>query len=569
MKEDNSRSLLVISPHQDDAALSLGASLLESDRPVTILDVFTRTANASDPEGDIDISSEIRGREEMGVADAFGWDIKLLDFPDAQVRGIAWDERNYRPDQKLLTEIAQRLAEEIRRELIAAEGRLEIWLPAAFGHPDHLTVLQSFISPALLGMMQQVAIIKIYADLPYASATGIASHPGIALLELLPIIHTQIPDEGKKSELLAHYPSQMGEEMVAEIVGLEERSWQVSVAELADISLASISPGMTDRPIFFGEQSFLDAVRKVGVNFEREFVEVEVVNALSESISVPLQIEEMNIAGDRYSVARFAAAHLADYLMFPGIESLDQKAIEELIAKLKGMNIDILWLSNIAFDHPLIAKDQTTDRSKKDAYSWEAISCPGHIVVGSFEEWLQTLSKSTRKGYRKLMRKTVEKGLTFALEPFTCDHLSQLLHLQKLRAVEAGLDAVTENSEFCQILASLIGNESVRVATLKDDFGKIYAIQLIIADSEKGIWAVYLQGSDSTLEGYYPGLALFLELLKSAHESEVRYVDFLRGEEDYKTHLANTKSKNFKLAISLKDEMDLEAIVSSLMEIEE
>lgn len=568
MKEENSRSLLVISPHQDDAALSLGASLLDSDRPVTILDVFTRTANASDPEGDIEISSATRSREEASVAEKYGWEIRLLDFPDAQVRGVDWDDRNYRPDQKLLTEIAQRLAEKIQRELVESEGRLEVWLPAAFGHPDHLAVLQSFISPALLGLMQGVASIKIYADLPYANATGNQSHPGIALLELLPI-HTQKPDEGKKSELLAHYPSQMGEDMIAEIVKVEERSWQVSVAELVDISIASISPGITDRPRFFGEEGFLDAVRKVGVNFEREFVEIEVVNALSEPISVPLQIEEMVIDGVKYSVARFAAAHLADYLMFPGIENMDQLALEELKVKLRGMNIDILWLSNIAFDHPMLNYDQANNDSRQDSHSWEAISCPGHLVVGDFDDWMNTLSKTTRKGYRKLMRKTADKGLTFALEPFTSEHLSQLLQLQKLRAKDAGLDAVSENSEFRQILEGIVGDESVKAATLKDLDGKVYAIQLIFTDTEKGTWAVYLQGSDSSVEGYYPGLALFLELLKSAHEREVRYVDFLRGEEDYKTHLANTKSKNFKLAFSLKDEIDLETIVSSLMEIEE
>lgn len=568
MKEKSNGSLLVISPHQDDAALSLGARLLDSDKSVIILDVFTITANASNPEGDIDISSEIRGREEMGVADAFGWHIKLLDFPDAQVRGVDWDDRTYRPDQKLLTEIAHRLAEEIQRELLASEGRLEVWLPAAFGHPDHLTVLRSFISPALLGLMQQVAVIKIYADLPYANTTGIASHPGLALLELLPI-HTQKPDKGKKRELLAHYPSQMGEAMVAEILEIEERSWKVSASDLVNLAIASVAPGAVDRPKFFGEEGFLETVRKVGVNFEREFVELEVINAFSESITVPLQIEEMNIAGVHYSVARFAAAHVADYLSFSSLENLDDNALEDLKAKLKGMDIDVLWLSNIAFDHPLITNDRLSHERKKDSYSWEAISCPGHMVVGSFDDWMKTLSKSTRKGYRKLMKKTADKGLTFALEPFTDDHLSRLLQLQKLRAVDAGLDIVTENSEFRQILEGIVGNESVKVATLKDVNGKVYAIQLILTDTEKGIWAVYLQGSDSTLEGFYPGLALFLELIKSAHIERVNYVDFLRGEEDYKAHLANTKSKNFKLAISLKDEIDIQSLVSSLMEIEE
>lgn len=155
--------ILVVSPHCDDAVLSLGTLLARARRPVRVLTLFDRswaTIDATPPEE----VTALRHAEDASVAAAFGCRFDYAGLPDSSVRGVAWDDAQAPLDRALLARAARWLA----LRLAESGGSAPLYLPAAIGmHPDHRLALLAALK-ALGGRNMRVSRpVMLYAEQPY------------------------------------------------------------------------------------------------------------------------------------------------------------------------------------------------------------------------------------------------------------------------------------------------------------------------------------------------------------------------------------------------------------------
>jgi len=163
-------SVVAVSPHPDDVALSCGGLLLEM-RPladVALLTVFSasRWMLGADLEP---ISAEAvtarRQREEQCYADLLGARLVMLDAADSSLRGYDADSEcaDHALDERLACQVETSLAESldrIRPDLVLG--------PAAIGgHVDHRLVSDGLLS---LSKTRDWSLV-LYEDLPYAAST--------------------------------------------------------------------------------------------------------------------------------------------------------------------------------------------------------------------------------------------------------------------------------------------------------------------------------------------------------------------------------------------------------------
>jgi len=201
---------IILSPHLDDAALSCGGRML-GDKSVLVVNVFNRGCWWRFPYTLDDAAriQEVRHEEEAMIARLSGAAMKMLDFPEALLRGHTFEELfAILPDHRD-TEIAAKVRDAIAD--LAKEYRLAHWfIPLAIGeHIDHHIVRDQAIA-ALQAQGVRPTHMHFYEDLPYAAKLGpqadfSARMPAMPLRdELLEI------DElfGWKMELLRSYWSQ-------------------------------------------------------------------------------------------------------------------------------------------------------------------------------------------------------------------------------------------------------------------------------------------------------------------------------------------------------------------------
>lgn len=161
-------SMDVVSPHRDDAALSLSHTLrrvVAAGGNFRILSCFTITAWAPQVTGSVTTEgvSEMRRREDEAFINRFGTAgaVCSLDFVDGPLRadwsvqGREHVQRAYGPGSELVDRLATALRARRR------DGG--IWaVPMAVGHRDHLACLWAGIAAAV------DAPLLCYEDQPYA-----------------------------------------------------------------------------------------------------------------------------------------------------------------------------------------------------------------------------------------------------------------------------------------------------------------------------------------------------------------------------------------------------------------
>lgn len=202
------RRAVVVSPHPDDAALSVGGLLcrLRHSWDLTLLTLFGRSgwvrSHWSGSRSTDDIS-DVRAGEEQAFAARLGAEHRLLTFDDAILRGYdaetelgqsqddeAWQDR-------FIVEASAAL-DQLRPEVVVG--------PAAIGgHIDHVLTrhaVESWVAGSTVELL-------LYEDLPYAVAPG--NHDRVrsgALIEVEVSLDDQLPC---KLEHLGIYRSQLGE----------------------------------------------------------------------------------------------------------------------------------------------------------------------------------------------------------------------------------------------------------------------------------------------------------------------------------------------------------------------
>lgn len=234
--------LVVVSPHRDDAAFSLGLALetwIRDGHTVTVLNCFTQSSYA--PYSDVEavhandrtsFVSALRKREDQAWNKLLGdrlrfYDLDLLDAPlrlncsTEEVLTVA-----IRPGDRALARVQGAIAKLVGH---ATQERTWVVAPLAMGgHIDHRIVHQA----ALQALAAEDAPLALYEDLPYAAREGeadrlpaLAAGTGRALSAAFASAPSEDPEAAiaRKWRFAECYDSQIDSEVVGSIANFSRR----------------------------------------------------------------------------------------------------------------------------------------------------------------------------------------------------------------------------------------------------------------------------------------------------------------------------------------------------------
>lgn len=207
------KSVVVVSPHPDDAALSCGGLLL-SLPPInlTLLTVFGQSRwmlGMDDRDVPADVVTALRSKEDRAYADLLGANLVTLDAQDSSLRG--YDSVTECGDGPL----DRSASEHVQGLLAESLNRIRpdcVFGPAAIGqHVDHRLVSAGLAS---LSRCYPWSLV-LFEDLPYAALdTGSAAR----LSSIDPGVIVSIDASmDRKLEMLRIYCSQIDESTIASI----------------------------------------------------------------------------------------------------------------------------------------------------------------------------------------------------------------------------------------------------------------------------------------------------------------------------------------------------------------
>ncbi len=194
--------VLLLSPHPDDIAWSLGATttrLHAAGAELFALTFFgeTRYAPGHPAHGSTAVT-EVREAEERAWAGWAGVRLHRHLLPDASLRGYDDDtEMGAEPEADMVAAVRERL----RAELLAVEPALIVAPLAIGGHVDH-----SAVRHAVSSMTFDTGLVW-YEDLPYAEGRG-SVHTGH------PVVVPARNLWHSKETGVRHYPSQCPEDVL-------------------------------------------------------------------------------------------------------------------------------------------------------------------------------------------------------------------------------------------------------------------------------------------------------------------------------------------------------------------
>ncbi len=243
-------TIVVLSPHRDDAAFSLGLSVdawLAQGHTVSVLNCFTQSAYApySDVEAlhandRVSFVSALRRREDVAWNKLLANRLSFhdLDLLDAPLRLACSDDEvltvEIRPGDRALARMEGAVAKLARK---SEANRVFLAAPLAIGgHIDHRVVHQ-----AALNVLNSTPMpVAYYEDLPYATREGAAEllQPRAAetspdLAAAFAVQTSPEPQDGmrRKTRIAECYDSQVDSEAIrsmaefAERYGGRERLW--------------------------------------------------------------------------------------------------------------------------------------------------------------------------------------------------------------------------------------------------------------------------------------------------------------------------------------------------------
>ena len=240
----------VLSPHMDDAFLSIGGSILSwvGTNGVCIQDIFgndpwiiDRRLSLSDYE-----KIDCRKREEAFNAERAGCLINIWDFPSRSQRGYqAWNAPvDLERDHNLQAKLEEHIVAELHANCCTT-----VLIPLAVGcNTDHQLVHDLGVSLTQQGIFQAAGIQRIgfYEDLPYACDTQNWRRSSDTLLSLLPLTRCEFfeisPVIQEKWQLVRTYRSQLGPSAPYQILQYAQRAGMYT--SLRDIDrLMAQAPG--------------------------------------------------------------------------------------------------------------------------------------------------------------------------------------------------------------------------------------------------------------------------------------------------------------------------------------
>lgn len=233
------RRVLVIEPHADDAALSIGGTmwLRRLECAFTIATMASRSNHTRYRDmgcdySDIEEVTEIRRRESELFARMIGGDQVSVGMTDAALRyrDANWTHDYFLRHQMSIRIRTSRIADDRERQqwadavrrLLTEHPSAEVWLPLGGPHTDHMLTADACFA-VFLSNPSLVAgrVLRVYPESPYAAssrnhmdeALQALRNSGAVLEEELVRIDTAC---GQKRRLASIYDSQNIEEMRAD-----------------------------------------------------------------------------------------------------------------------------------------------------------------------------------------------------------------------------------------------------------------------------------------------------------------------------------------------------------------
>ena len=183
-----------------------------------------------------------------------------------------------------------------------------------------------------------------------------------------------------------------------------------------------------------------------------------------------------------------------------------------------------------------------------------SVNCWRIALPGTWEEYLAMLSRNHRRQMRHAERTMFDSGRA-VLHTVQCrDELPQaislLVDLHQRRRQMLGQPGCFASKRFAafhqEVMPMLLANGQLRLHWLQLD-GRPAAAQYTL--SGDGILYVYQAGVDPEMLCHQPGRLINQQMVRRAIEQGYRGIDFLRGDEPYKSHLRALRRPSLALRI--------------------
>lgn len=530
------RRAFVVSPHQDDAVLSLGMMLRNYD-VVDIANLFTRSNSHILPglSEDVETVSQVRKHEEELISDIYGFKFYDAGLEDSEVRGVRWDDHWIEVDESLVSESQQFICDTMPRD------DADIYIPGGFGvHPDHLIA-----HAASIRAMGQAGAKSwfIYADQPYYNS------PNPVRLRLHDTLSTEnrisIPfAPNLKKNMLGYYPSQLSPERVGQVSAVgNEYIWQGDTG----MGMSDANDRYRQSTGVFGSQAWHRAAELCQPDSKHDSWEIQ--SADNYRIEVSTMIDEMMVDNEQLTAVRLEGAGWLDYADFQGAEHFDETAWRTFVLHAEQTGADTVWLSGIREDSSLY---KTLEVAGQSGYLFAGES--SFILdcnKDGYGAWRDSLNQKMRSKVRRLEKKKeafLEIGGTVNIHQVDSDDIETFLNLQRLRAKESDgkLDVFLEDDKYCDFLRKLAQMGELSSVTLRHDMAPVGMMLFHYRDKTDGVVSIINQGFDPLCSSYAPGFIMQLELIKMGHRVNARDIDYLKGAEPYKRDFTNREVKLYK-----------------------
>ena len=162
------RLSIILSPHFDDAVLSLGGFIATAPERAVIVTVFAGTP-AEGIAGRWDRWSGFKSAAEAMRARALENEAALavLGVPPNGILNLGFLDRQYRPHETASPALEPVIAETVRRLAVRPGGPIDVFCPISPWHPDHRAVTDAVVALRKARELQGAAVL-LYQDQPYA-----------------------------------------------------------------------------------------------------------------------------------------------------------------------------------------------------------------------------------------------------------------------------------------------------------------------------------------------------------------------------------------------------------------
>jgi len=264
-----------------------------------------------------------------------------------------------------------------------------------------------------------------------------------------------------------------------------------------------------------------------------------------------LPMDTISIAG-----REVVSGDFLDYLAAPGTRPSVLPAILDFLWEVRS-RWRLLIVGEVAENGDLHrAVESFAQRNSLPLRVQEERFCPYIETPSSFDEYLGTFSKKRRHELRRQMRVLFEKSgarvEVYSDPQQVSANLNTLIQLHSGRWHRANQSGNMGRPGFVRFLKNICGaapaGSSPHLYLLKHEDQAVAAL-LIFYFGESAL--LYSMGWDpeSPVAQLSPGIVLVAWSIRHAIERGARYFDFLRGDEEYKSHLTKSARKTVTLLV--------------------